>query len=305
MIPADELKECYLSPLRAMLAKELRGKGWGQRAISRVLGVSQAAVSKLLSEERGLKLAELGIDELESELLVGRLLELLASGRVVEASALAHRYWLLVAASGGACRLHKRDNWSLVSCTACTLALYPRLTAHRGRALADLERAVVLAESSMRLASVAPEVMVNVARAVPGAAGLRDVAAVPGRLAKVGGRLVARRRPAFGASKHLAEVLLASGYTACIDIKFDERVDRALVELGLERAEFSSEDYHSPNPAAAAVHEMRLKGALPRIVVDTGGRGIEPVTYIFGTSAVEVVLLAERVARSAATLPSP
>ncbi|MEM2299220.1 MAG: hypothetical protein QXW23_06835, partial [Thermofilaceae archaeon] len=97
MIPADELKEYYLSPLRAMLAKELRGKGWGQRAISRVLGVSQAAVSKLLSEERGLKLAELGIDELEAELLVGRLLELLASGRVVEASALAHRYWLLVA----------------------------------------------------------------------------------------------------------------------------------------------------------------------------------------------------------------
>ncbi|MEM0459375.1 MAG: thiamine-phosphate synthase family protein [Thermofilaceae archaeon] len=305
MIPADELKEYYLSPLRAMLAKELRGKGWGQRAISRVLGVSQAAVSKLLNEERGLKLAELGIDELEAELLVGRLLELLASGRIVEASALAHRYWLLVAASGGACRLHKRNNWSLMSCTACTLALYPRLTAHRGMALADLERAIVLAESSTRLASVAPEVMVNIARAVPGAVSVRDVAAVPGRLAKVGGRLIARRKPAFGASKHLAEVLLASGYSACIDIRFDERVERALEELGLEWTWFSSEDYPSPNPAAAAVHERRRKGTLPRVVADTGGRGIEPVTYIFGASAVEVVLCAERIARSVVAQPSP
>jgi predicted fused transcriptional regulator/phosphomethylpyrimidine kinase len=164
-------------------------------------------------------------------------------------------------------------------------------------ALADLERAVLLAELSPNLAALAPEVLVNVARAAPGAVSLRDVAAVPGRLARVGGRLVARRRPRFGASRHLAEVLLASGYAACINVKYNKDVERALEELGFEKFAFSSERYRGPNPAAAAVREARERGELPRVAVDLGGRGVEPVTYIFGGSAVEVVLAAERVAR--------
>jgi predicted fused transcriptional regulator/phosphomethylpyrimidine kinase len=113
----------------------------------------------------------------------------------------------------------------------------------------------------------------------------------------VGGRLVARRRPRYGASRHLAEVLLASGYAACINVKYDETVERTLEVFGFEKVAFSSEDYREPNPAAAAVRMARERGKLPRVAVDLGGRGVEPVAYIFGDSAVEVVLAAERVAR--------
>lgn len=304
MIPADELRESFLSPLRSRLAAELRARGWGQKAISKVLGVSQAAVSKLLSEGKGLKLAGLGVEELEAELIVGRLLELITESELEDAAALAQRYWLLIAASGGACDSHRRSGWPLVSCSACAKALYPRLPAHKARAMADLERAVILVEASSHLASVAPEVMINVARAAPGALSIKDVAAVPGRMSRVEGRLVAKRRPAFGASRHLAEVLLVSGYAACIDIKYDEHVDNALHILGFEHVEFSSEDYRTSNPAAAAVREMKLRGKVPTIVIDTGGRGIEPVTYIFGSSAVEVVLCAEKIARAVAVTVS-
>ena len=176
-------------------------------------------------------------------------------------------------------------------------ARHPKLAPAKAAALADLERAVLLAELSPNLAALAPEVLVNVARAAPGAVSLRDVAAVPGRLARVGGRLVARRRPRYGASRHLAEVLLASGYAACINVRYDEEVERALGVLGLEKFVFSSEEYREPNPAAAAVREAREQGKLPRVAVDIGGRGVEPVTYIFGGSAVEVVLAAEQIAR--------
>ena len=300
MMPVDELRDYFLSPLRGELARGLRARGWSQGAIARALGVTQAAVSKLLSEDRRPKLSELGVGDLERELLVGRLLELVLRGSPERAAALASRYWLLLAASGGACELHRRRGWSVEGCAACARALHPRRAPARAAALADLERAVILAEASTHLASVAPEVMVNIARAVPGAASVRDVAAVPGRLARVGGRLVARKPPSFGASRHLAEVLLASGYAACIDIKFDEGVEGALRRLGLEWVEFSSEDYPPPNPAASAVRGLRGSGRRPRIVVDVGGRGVEPVTYIFGGSAVEVVLTAERVARERA-----
>lgn len=297
MIPVEELKEHFLSPIRAELARKLRAKGWGQRAIARALGVSQAAVSKLLTEERRSKLSEIGIEGLEAELLTDRLLHLLIEGRVEDAAAFAHRYWLLVAASGGACGLHRRNGWPLESCSACTRALYPRLSPAKGLALADVERAVTLAESSPYLALVAPEVMINVARAAAGAVSVKDVAAVPGRLARIGNQLVARRRPTFGASRHLAEVLLASGYPACIDIKFDERIREAMGRIGLRWIEFSSGKYAGLNPAAEAIKELRSRRSLARAVADTGGLGIEPVTYVFGSSATEAVLTAEKIAR--------
>jgi predicted fused transcriptional regulator/phosphomethylpyrimidine kinase/predicted transcriptional regulator len=297
MIPLEIARECFLSPLRSEIAAALRRRGWSQGEIAKVLGVTQVAVSKLLREARKGRLREVGIDDLEAELLVAAAVDLTEKGELELASALLHRYWLLVSASGGACDAHRRMGWALLECAACARALHPKLAPAKAVALADLERAVLLAELSPNLAALAPEVLVNVARAAPGAVSLRDVAAVPGRLARVGGRLVARRRPRFGASRHLAEVLLASGYAACINVKYNKDVERALEELGFEKFVFSSERYRGPNPAAAAVREARERGELPRVAVDLGGRGVEPVTYIFGGSAVEVVLAAERVAR--------
>jgi len=304
MVPLEIAREYFLSPLRSELAVELRRRGWDQRGIARALGVTQAAVSKLLRGARRGKLRGIGIDDLEVELLVTAAAGLIERGELELASALVHRYWLLVSASGGACGKHREMGWALQGCAACARALYPKLAPARARALADLERAVVLAELSPNLAALVPEVFVNVARAAPGATSLRDVAAVPGRLARVGERLVARRRPRYGASRHLAEVLLASGHAACINVKYDSAVEKALGALGFEKLVFSSEDYPEPNPAAAAVREARERGVLPKVAVDVGGRGVEPVTYVFGGSAVEVVLAAERIARLVKSQPS-
>ncbi len=297
MIPLETARECFLSPLRSEIAAVLRQKGWGQSDVAKALGVTQVAVSKLLREARKGKLREIGINDLEAELLVAATVDLIEKGELELASALLHRYWLLVSASGSACEMHRKMGWTLRECAACARALHPKLAPAKAAALADLERAVMLAELSPNLAALAPEVLVNVARAAPGAMSLRDVAAVPGRLARVGGKLVARRRPRYGASRHLAEVLLASSYAACINVRYDEVVEHALEALGFEKFVFSSEEYPEPNPAAAAVREARERGKLPRVVVDLGGRGVEPVTYIFGSGAVEVVLAAEQLAR--------
>jgi len=297
MIPLEIARECFLSPLRSEIATVLRQRGWGQSDIAKALGVTQVAVSKLLREARKGKLREIGVGDLEVELLVTATVDLIDKGGLELASALLHRYWLLVSASGGVCRKHWEMGWGLRECAACAMALNPKLAPAKAVALADLERAVLLAELSPNLAVLAPEVLVNVARAAPGAVSLRDVAAVPGRLARVSGRLVARRRPRYGASRHLAGVLLASGYAACINVKYDETVEHALEALGFEKIAFSSEGCREPNPAAAAVREARELGKLPRVAVDLGGRGVEPVAYIFGDSAVEVVLAAERIAR--------
>ncbi len=299
MLPLDIGRELYVTPLRAALAKELSSRGWSQREVAKALGVTQAAVSKLLKWGKPIeRMKLLEIDELEAELLLNSLLEQLEMGRAEKAAALAGRYWLLVAASGGACRAHVSSGWGITTCTACMRSVYPRLAPAKAEALADLERAAFLAESSRLLAKVVPEVLSNIARAMKGASTVGEVAAIPGRLAKVGGRVKARP-PAFGASRHLAEVLLSSGYTSCINIKYDKAVREALGALGLGFLEFSSEDFPGPNPAATAIGKMREKGGVPRVVADRGGLGIEPVTYVLGATAVEVVLIAEKIARTA------
>ncbi|MEM1509121.1 MAG: thiamine-phosphate synthase family protein [Thermofilaceae archaeon] len=299
MLPLDVGRELYVMPLRATIAKELNSRGWSQREIARAIGVTQVAVSKLLKGRQVIeKMRLLGIEELEIKLLLNSLLEQLEMGRVEKAAALASRYWLLVTASGSACRAHMSFGWKVTPCTACMRSVYPRIAPAKAEALADIERAIFLAESSRLLAKVMPEVLSNVARAIKGASTTSEVVAIPGRLAKVESRVKARS-PAFGASRHLAEVLLSSGYASCINIKYDKTVRKALEALGLGFLEFSSEDFPGPNPAAAVLSKIKEEGSVPRVVVDRGGLGIEPVTYIFGATAVEVVLLAEKIAQAA------
>lgn len=301
MLPLDIGRELYMAPLRAAIAKELSGRGWSQREVAKAIGVTQVAVSKLLKGKHSIeRMKLLGIEELEVELLLSSLLEQLEIGRVEKAAALASRYWLLVTASGGACRAHARFGWRLAPCTACMRSVYPRLAPAKAEALADIERAVFLAESSRLLAKVMPEVLSNIARAAKGASTTSEIAAIPGRLAKVESRVKARS-PMFGASRHLAEVLLSSGYTSCINIKYDKAIRKSLEALGLGLLEFSSEDFPGPNPVATVLSKVKEEGSVPRVVVDCGGIGIEPVTYIFGTTAVEVVLIVEKIARTAFT----
>jgi len=291
-------RQWYARPLRSRIALALRSMGWSQKKIAEVLGVSQAAVSKLLQDATSImRLKHLGIHELEAELLVSYILELIEKNELGRAVEVANRYWLLVAASGDLCSVHINSGWSHRYCTACMRSVYPSLSPERAMALADVERAVMLLEASRNAVLLIPEVLSNVVRAVSGAVGPQDVVAVPGRLAKIGGKVRARDSPAFGASKHLAEVVLASGYNACINIKFDELVAKALKSLHVKYVEFSSEHYGGVNPAAEAVSELRERGALARVVVDRGGLGIEPVTYIFGERAKEVVLVVEKIAR--------
>lgn len=100
-------------------------------------------------------------------------------------------------ASGDACNLHIDSGWPYRYCTACTCSLYPSLSPERGMALADVERAIMLLEASHHIALLVPEVLSNVVRASKSAVGPRDVVAVPGRLARIGGRVKARDRLAF------------------------------------------------------------------------------------------------------------
>ncbi len=300
MFPQVIASRVYIPAIRAGVVQRLRRHRWDENKIARALGITQAAVSKKLRYNKWVEdLKQLGTNTTEINVVISAIFNFILENRLEEAGTLINRYWYLLLASGDICRIHReRFRWWINDCNICMRTFFPEIEPTRAAVLANVERALIILKHSNTFASVIPEVLSNIVMSVPGARGINDVAGIPGRISRSGGRVIVREKPSFGASRHLAEVLLASRiYRAAINIRFNEKVEEALKKLGFRYVKFTSSKYPSRNPAAEAIKELYHVGKLTRAVIDTGGEGIEPVTYIFGANAVEVATIAVEVSR--------
>jgi hydroxymethylpyrimidine/phosphomethylpyrimidine kinase len=149
-------------------------------------------------------------------------------------------------------------------------------------------------------ADLIPEVQSNLAEALPGALSHADVAAFPGRLIRCEDRVRRLDGPRFGASRHMAKILLASAragspFRAVMNVRHGADVLDACRSAGLhvesfsraqepeevKRAEGSSLEW-----GTAIVLERSAK--TPDAIFDEGDVGKEPMVRIFGTDAVDV-----------------
>jgi len=156
--------------------------------------------------------------------------------------------------------------------------------------------------SSSEMAKFVPEVRTNIVMSIKGAKTVLDVAGFPGRLSVVRDRIVAFAGPEFGASKHMAAILLSAhrenpkirGLTC---IRLSKEVERAVLEEGLRavKAERPEGD-RSSKPLVEAIAET--KGRLD-VLFDPGEVGVEPVAYVFGYDAIDAVRKAIRICRRA------
>jgi len=305
MFPEAVALNSYIPVMRRLIARELKRRGVSQTEIARMLGITQAAVSKILRSQlaaTNVQTRGLDVGSTEIRLVAEKAAELLYEKNINEAGILVNRYWWLIAASGDACRAHERYGWRKSECYICTKLVYPQLDISRGITLADLERGLLILSCSKTFHLLIPEVRSNFAAAIPGARNIYDVAAVPGRISKTANGEILYKRPAFGASRHLASILLSiSGrYRAVLNIRFDERIRRILEDLGVVYGEFSSVE--GSGNVAAQVYRVFEECPSCRVAVDLGGRGVEPATYIFGERAVHVAELAAEIAEIYAAL---
>lgn len=177
-------------------------------------------------------------------------------------------------------------------------------------ALRDVEEATSLLESAPGIAAFVPEVGMNVARATPYATGLGDVAAIPGRIVRVGNAVRRVSSPALGASSHLARYILKAmeydpSKQAAINVRYSEEVIEAARSLGLlvsyyDRREEPDEikaveGATIPWGVARAVE--RAGGRVPDVIFHTGDWGKEPMVVFLGRSARELADLVVRVAK--------
>jgi predicted fused transcriptional regulator/phosphomethylpyrimidine kinase len=179
--------------------------------------------------------------------------------------------------------------------------------------LGNIAAAINKLEKCADFALLIPEVRVNLAYALPGAKSRRDVAAIDGRITAVRGFPHAAGFPAFGASDHMARLIIeVRKYTpqinAGINFKYDKTVEDIAREYCSEQQWLFGWIDRSREPAEVVQQDgtsmpwkikdlvTRSKGT-PRLFYEGEGWGKEPLFVAIGNDAVEVTQIAIAIAR--------
>jgi len=145
-----------------------------------------------------------------------------------------------------------------------------------------------------------PEVSSNLGYALPFAQNKWDVAAVPGRIIRLGKTVATVDAPEFGASQHIASIILTvmrydPSFRSAINVRFSPHILQACREgglhlLGFDRREEPQEVKEREGSSLAWGIEKVLSeaGEVPDVVYDGGGWGKEPMLRILGKDPGDV-----------------
>ncbi len=146
-----------------------------------------------------------------------------------------------------------------------------------------------------------PEVQSNLGYALPYAADFSDVAAIPGRMVNVAGELRTLSDPDFGASRHIAKIILTvmryhPEYRSAMNIRFSEEILSICRHLGWSICSFNRadepEDVKNREGSSLewGTHSvLSQQETIPDIIFDRGDIGKEPIIRILGKTPAEVV----------------
>jgi hydroxymethylpyrimidine/phosphomethylpyrimidine kinase len=146
-----------------------------------------------------------------------------------------------------------------------------------------------------------PEVQSNLGYALPDARGVEDVAAFPGRFGRVGKEIFKVADPEFGASQHIARIILTAmtydpEMRSAMNLRFTEeilfRAKKAgffMVYLGRgkEPARMKQQEGYWLSEGVHRV--LRKSKRIPDILFDRGDVGKEPMVRVLGHDPEEVV----------------
>jgi predicted fused transcriptional regulator/phosphomethylpyrimidine kinase len=152
-----------------------------------------------------------------------------------------------------------------------------------------------------KVAHLFPEVQSNLGYALPHAQGPEDVAAFPGRLVRLGREVMKVSDPEFGASRHIAKIILTAmrydpGMRSAMNVRFSEEILARARKAGLSLGSFNRRD----EPASAKSREgsslswgvervLKKSKKVPDIIFDRGEVGKEPMVRVLAHDPEEAV----------------
>ncbi|MBW2165969.1 MAG: bifunctional hydroxymethylpyrimidine kinase/phosphomethylpyrimidine kinase [Deltaproteobacteria bacterium] len=149
--------------------------------------------------------------------------------------------------------------------------------------------------------NVIPEVQSNLGYALAYANKAEDIAAIPGRIIRIGEETGTLCDPAFGASSHIADIILSAmkynaDYRCAMNIRFSEDIIGICIALGFDVDNFDrsgepddtkSKDSYSLKWGINSV--LSKRDSIPDIIFDRGDLGKEPMIRVLGKKPADVV----------------
>ena len=170
----------------------------------------------------------------------------------------------------------------------------------RYRVIQELKKAVEILKDA-RMGHLIPEVSSNLGYSLPGAEGIEDVAAFPGRIIRFRESVGTLGDPEFGASRHMANIILTvmkfdPQYCSAMNIRYSkENVARLRGEgflIGHFSRRFEPSRYRQKEGSSLewGVGEVLKKlRTVPDCIYDEGGVGKEPMIRVLGRNPMEVI----------------
>jgi hypothetical protein len=284
--------EEFLPTFRSMLAEALRDRGFTQREVADTLGISQSAVSKYAHGEVARREEFLADERVQD--LVERVADGLAAGDLSPVGALVEAEVLVRRLEDGdlLARLHEEAMPALAEYDRDFAVHDPDSRVRTTeRVLASVRRGLRSLTNASGFAGLIPNVGSNLVECLPDAADIEQVAGVPGRIFDVKGRATVPGDPEFGVSEHVAGVLLSArdaglDVRAAVNLRYDADLVETLAAAGHPTVEFDADAPTDPVRAALSDHDPAESGVV--VVYQTGGYGIEPITYVLGPDAPTV-----------------
>ncbi|MBU7022183.1 MAG: bifunctional hydroxymethylpyrimidine kinase/phosphomethylpyrimidine kinase [Theionarchaea archaeon] len=163
---------------------------------------------------------------------------------------------------------------------------------------------------SFGIENVIPEVQSNLVMALSDARDTKDVAGFPGRIVRYKETIDAVGCPEFGASSHMARVVLAAmkydpGTRSAMNIRYGEDVVEAARKAGFILSEFSRKDEpkHIKEKEGSTLDWGTAKaiedlGRVPDMIYDLGGISREAMVRVLGRTSLDVVQKVKKVVES-------
>ena len=284
--------EEFLPTIRSMLAEALRGRELTQREVADVLGISQSAVSKYAHGEVT-RNEQIAADDRVVD-LVEEVADGLATGDMSRVQALVEIEVLIRQLEDGdlLADLHEEAMPALVEADIDFSVHDPDSRIRTTEQVrSSVRRGLRTLTSMSGFATLIPNVGSNLVECLPDATTVDDVAGIPGRIFDIKGRATVPSDPEFGVSEHAASVLLAArnrvDVQAGLNITYDRSLIEAFEQAGYTSVEFDSEAREElESTIGEAVAEAELSETF--VLYQTGGFGIEPISYILGPDAPTV-----------------
>lgn len=167
-----------------------------------------------------------------------------------------------------------------------------------------VQKALVILQNADHMAELIPEVRSNLVMAKETAKTLDDVVGVPGRITTVKDRVRAFLKPEWGASSHMARLVLEvmkhdPKRRSAINLRYHPAIIEICEKLGLKvsfynRAMESDELRHVEGHTIQWGVEQAIQriGEVPDVIYHTGDWGKEPIIALIGCDPVDVAKMA-------------